>query len=44
MKCPYCGKETDKAVCPRCYAQIAVEKEQKNGKAGLPENKDGGEK
>lgn len=22
MKCPYCGKETDKPVCPKCYAAV----------------------
>lgn len=22
MKCPYCGKKTDKHICPKCYASI----------------------
>ena len=29
MKCPYCGKETDKPVCPRCFAAIKPTKEEK---------------
>ena len=27
MKCPYCGKETDKTVCPKCCAAIPNKKE-----------------
>lgn len=26
MKCPYCGKETDQTVCPKCYAAIPEKK------------------
>ena len=26
--CPYCGKETDQAVCPRCRAEIPREAEE----------------
>lgn len=29
MKCPYCGKETDKPVCPRCFAAIKQKEEKK---------------
>lgn len=28
MKCPYCGKETDKPVCPKCYAAIPKKKKE----------------
>lgn len=26
--CPYCGKETDQGVCPRCSAEIPRETEE----------------
>jgi hypothetical protein len=25
VTCPYCGTETDKDVCPRCYAEVPRE-------------------
>lgn len=36
MRCPYCGKETEAAVCPKCYAQILnnKKKEQKQMEEG----------
>lgn len=33
MKCPYCGKETDEAVCPKCYAAIPKAKLEKKEEA-----------
>lgn len=32
MRCPYCGKETDKSICPKCYAAIQLKKIKKETK------------
>ena len=37
--CPYCGKKTDQAVCPRCYAEISRNPEEKPVKAEKPVKK-----
>ena len=29
MKCPYCGKVTDKNICPKCFAAVKQMKEEK---------------
>lgn len=36
--CPYCGKATDQAVCPRCFAVIP-QAEDKSAKAEAPVKK-----
>lgn len=32
MKCPYCGKETKEAKCPKCFAIIKKPKPKKSSK------------
>lgn len=27
MKCPYCGAETDKEICPKCCAELKPKKQ-----------------
>lgn len=27
MKCPYCQKETEEKVCPKCHAEIPAPKQ-----------------
>ncbi len=36
VTCPYCGKETDQAVCPRCYAEIPRETQEEPAKTEEP--------
>lgn len=38
VKCPYCGKESDFAICPRCFAEIP-RKAEKSVKAEVAEKK-----
>lgn len=28
VTCPYCGKQTDKKICPRCMAEIKRDREE----------------